>query len=217
MQQNTEKLLSSWGNPAALGFIALAVSLFSLAPILCGWVNPTSFPLTATWGVVALVALVIVTIIFFRNKEVMLGTAFGVLGVLLSGGLALKAIQLTIFMTNSVGLSSEMISGGMIVDAMVWIVIGAILIPIGYLAGHISKPFAMFVWLADIGVWMLAAVGFGVAGYSTGIVGGYFIFILGAWFLFMGIAMLVNGTLNRAVINVGKPLFKSTSPPPENQ
>ncbi len=217
MQQNTERLLSSWGNPAALGFIALAVSLFSLAPILCGWVSPTSFPLTAAWGVVALVALVIVTIIFFRNKEVMLGTAFGTLGILLSGGLALKAIQLTIFMTNSVGLSPEMISGGMIVDAMVWIVIGVILIPFGYLAGHISKPFAMLVWLADVGVWMLAAVGFGVAGYSTGIVGGYFIFILGAWFLFMGIAMLVNGTLNRAVINIGKPLFKSTSPPPENQ
>jgi len=135
----------------------------------------------------------------------------------LSGGLALKAIQITIFMTNSVGLPPEMISGSMIVDAMVWIVIGVILIPIGYLAGHISKPFAMLVWLADVGVWMLAAVGFGVAGYSTGIVGGYFIFILGAWFLFMGIAMLVNGTLNRAVINIGKPLFKSTSPPPENQ
>ena len=100
-------------------------------------------------------------------------------------------------------------------DAMVWIVIGAVLIPIGYLAGYLSKPFAMLVWLADVGVWMLAAVNFGVAGPSAAVVGGYFIFILGVWFLYMGIAQLVNGTLNRAVIGVGKPLFKSPTPSSE--
>jgi len=62
---------------------------------------------------------------------------------------------------------------------------------------------------------MLVAVGFGVAGPMVSIVGGYFIFILGVWFLYMGIAQLVNGTLNRAVISIGNPLFKSPTPPNE--
>ena len=215
MQHNTEQSPDSWANPAALGFIALAVSLFSLAPILCGWVHPASFPLTAAWGAIALVALVIVTIIFFKNRNMMLGTAFGILGILLSGGLAFKAIQLTVLASNGVGLPPEMIAGGTAVDAMVWVVIGAILIPIGYLAGYMSKPFAFLIWLADVGVWMLAATNFGVAGQNVGIVGGYFIFILGIWFLYMGIAQLVNGTLNRAVVAIGSPLFKSPAPPPE--
>jgi len=201
MQQKTEQSLPAWADPGALGFIALAVSLFSLAPILCGWVHPTALPFTAPWGIVALVALIIVTIIFFRNRSVMLGTAFGVLGVLLSGGLAFKALLVPA-------------SGGL-VDAMVWVVIGAVLVPIGYLAGYMSRPFAMLVWLADIGVWMIAVASFGAASPTVAIVGGYFIFILGVWFLYVGMAQLVNGTLNRPVVSIGSPLFKSPGPPPE--
>ena len=215
MSENTEQTGNSWANPAALGFIALAVSLFSLSPILCGWVNPVSFPFTAAWGIVALIALIVVTIIFFKNSNMMLGTAFGILGILLSGGLAFKAVQLTWLVSNAAQVPQAMIAGGAIVDAMVWVVIGAILIPIGYLAGYMSRPFAVLIWLADIGVWMLVAVGFGVAGPMVSIVGGYFIFILGVWFLYMGIAQLVNGTLNRAVISIGNPLFKSPTPPNE--
>jgi len=216
MQENSEKTFQPWGNPAALGFVALAVSLFSLAPILCGWVHPASFPLTVAWGTIALVALVIVTIVFFRNRDMMLGTAFGVLGILLSGGLAFKAMQLTMFVSNGVQLSSVATAGSMTIDAMIWVVIGVILIPIGYLAGYMSRPFAMLIWLADVGIWILVAVNLGVAGPAAGIVGGYFIFILGVWFLYMGAAQLVNGTLNRPIVNIGKPLFKSNSPPPED-
>jgi hypothetical protein len=215
MNENAEKSLNSWANPAALGFIALAVSLFSLSPILIGWVDSVFFTFTAAWGVVALIALIIVTIIFFKNRNMMLGTAFGILGILLSGGLAFKAVQLTMLASGGAQIPQSMFSGIAMVDAMVWVVIGTILIPIGYLAGYMSRPFAILVWLADIGVWMLAAVNFGVAGPMVGEVGGVFIFVLGIWFLYMGIAQLVNGTLNRAVVNIGSPLFKSPTPPSE--
>ena len=213
MTQNDEQTGHSWANPSALGFIALAVSLFSVTPILVGWVSASSFPLTASWSIVALIALVIVTLIFFKNRDIMFGTAFGVLGILLSGGLAIKAIQLTMLVSSATTIPQSVISGGPVVDAMVWVIIGAILIPIGYLAGHLSKPFAIFIWIADVGVWLLAAVNFGVAGGTIGMVGGYLVFVLGVWFLYMGIATLVNGTLKKAVIKIGKPLFKSQKQP----
>jgi len=215
MQPKTEQSHLLWANPGALGFIALAVSLFSLAPILCGWVHPSAILPTAPWGIVALIALIVVTIIFFKNRDILLGTAFGILGILLSGGLAFKAIQLTMLVSDGGQLPLAIASGSLVIDAMVWVVIGAILIPIGYLAGYMSRPFAILVWLADIGVWMLAAVGFGGAGPAAGIVGGYFIFTLGVWFLYIGIAQLVNGTMNRTVVRTGRPLFKRPSPQAE--
>lgn len=207
MTQNDKHKDRSWANPSALGFIALAVSLFSVTPILVGWVSSGSFPLTASWSIVALIALVIVTLIFFKNKDMMFGTAFGVLGILLSGGLAIKAIQLTTLVASATAIPQSVIAGGAVVDAMVWVIIGVLLIPIGYLAGHLSKPFAIFIWIADVGVWLLAAVNFGVAGNTVGMVGGYLVFVLGVWFLYMGIAQLVNGTLDKAIIKIGKPLF----------
>lgn len=213
MTQNDEQTGRPWASPSALGFIALAVSLFSVSPILVGWVNPGSFPLTAAWSIVALIALVIVTVIFFKNRDMMMGTVFGVLGILLAGGLAFKAVQITTLLSSATTIPQAIISGGSVIDAMIWVIIGAILIPIGYLAGYLSKPFAVFIWLADVGVWLMAAANFGVAGRNIEMVGGYLIFVLGVWFLFMGIAHLINDTLNRAVIKIGKPLFKSPKPP----
>jgi hypothetical protein len=213
--ENTEQTGHSWANPGALGFIALAVSLFSLTPALLGWVTSGSFPFTAAWGIVALVALIIVTIVFLKSRNMLLGTAFGVLGILLSGGLAFKAVQLTMLVANGVAISPTVASGASTIDAMVWVVIGVVLIPIGYLAGYMSKPFAILIWLADIGVWMLAALNFGMAQQPVGIIGGCFVFALGIWFLYMGIAQLVNGTMNKPVIRIGEPLFKTPQPPAE--
>ena len=212
MTQNDEQTGHPWASSSALGFIALAVSLFSVSPILVGWVNAGSFPLTAAWSIVALIALVIVTVLFLKNRDMLLGTVFGVLGILLAGGLAFKAVQITMLVSSSTTIPQAIISGGSVIDAMVWVIIGAILVPVGYLAGYLSKPFAVFVWLADVGVWLLVAANFGVAGRNIEIVGGYLIFVLGVWFLYMGIAQLVNGTLNRTVIKTGEPLFKSPEP-----
>ena len=213
MHREVEQPLPAWGNPEALGFIALGVGIFSAAPFLCGWVHPMSAIATVPWGIAAFVAFIIVTIILFRNRNLMAGTAFGVLGVLLCGAIALKAVQGLLMLLNNVTAPPPLVAGGLITDAMVWVAIAIVLIPIGYLAGYQSKPFAGFVWLADVGVWMLAVVNFGVAGHAAGIVGGYFIFLLGIWFLYMGIGEMVNGTLRRTVVSLGKPLFKRPAPP----
>ena len=213
MQREAEQPLPAWAKPEALGFIALGVGIFSAAPFLCGWVHPVSAIATAPWGIAALIAFIIVTIILFRNRNLMAATAFGFLGILLSGAIALKAVQGLMVVLYKVPAPLPWEAGGLITDAMVWLAIGIVLIPIGYLAGYQSKAFAIFIWLATVGVFMLAAVGFGAASHAVGIVGGYFIFLLGIWFLYMGIAELVNGTLRRTVVSLGKPLFKRPAPP----
>ena len=213
MEQKAEQPLPAWANPEALAFIALGIVIFSAVPFLCGWVDPMSAIATAPWGIAALIAFIIVTIILFRNRNLMAATAFGVLGVLLCGAIALKAVQGLMMLLNNVTAPPPLAAGGLITDAMVWVAFGVVLIPIGYLAGYQSKPFAVFIWLADVGVWMMAAVNFGVAGHAVGIVGGYFIFILGIWFLHLGIGELVNGVLRRKVVPLGKPLFKRPAPP----
>jgi len=213
MQREAEQPLPVWANPEALGFIALGIGIFSAVPFLCGWVHPMSAIATAPWGIAALIAFIIVTIILFRNRNIMGATSFGFLGVLLCGAVALKAVQGLLMLLYGAEAPPPLAAGGLITDAMVWVAIGTVLIPIGYLAGYRSKPFAVFIWLADIGVFMMAAVSFGVAGHAVGIVGGYFVFMLAIWFLYLGIADLVNGTLRRTVVPIGKPLFKRPAPP----
>lgn len=214
MEQKAEQPLPAWANPEALGFIALGIVIFSAVPFLCGWVHPMSAIAAAPWGIAALIAFIIVTIILYRNRNIMAATAFGFLGILLCGSVALKAVQGLMMLLYNVTEPPPLAAGGLITDAMVWVAIGIILIPIGYLAGYRSKAFAVFIWLADVGVFMMAAVSFGTASHAVGIVGGYFVFILAIWFLYMGIAELVNGTLRRPVISLGKPLFKRPAPPP---
>ena len=213
MQREAEQPLPAWAHPEALGFIALGVGIFSAVPFLCGWVHPMSAIATAPWGIAAFVAFIIVTIILFRNRNIMAGTAFGVLGVLLCGAIALKAVQGLLMLIYGAQTPPPLAAGGLITDAMVWVAFGIVLIPVGYLAGYQSKPFAVFIWLADVGVWMMAAVDFGVAGHAVGIVGGYLIFILGIWFLHLGIGEMVNSVLRRPVVPLGKPLFKRPAPP----
>ena len=213
MQREAEQPLPAWANPEALGFIALGIGIFSAVPYLCGWVDPVAAIATAPWGIAALIAFIIVTIILYRNRNIMGATSFGFLGVLLCGAVALKAVQGLLTVLYGVPQPLPWAAGGMITDAMVWVAIGTVLIPIGYLAGYRSKPFAVFIWLADVGVFMMAAVSFGVASHAVGIVGGYLIFILAIWFLHMGIGEMVNGTLHRKVVPLGKPLFKRPAPP----
>ncbi len=214
MEQKTEQPLPAWGNPEALGFIALGIVIFSAVPFLCGWVHPMSAIAAVPWGIAALITFIIVTVILFRNRNIMGATAFGFLGILLCGAVALKAVQGLLMLLYNAPTPPPLAAGGLITDAMVWVAIGIVLIPIGYLGGYRSRAFAGIIWLADIGVFMLAAVSFGAASQAVGIIGGYFVFVMGIWFLYMGIAELVNGTLRRTVISLGKPLFRRPAPPP---
>lgn len=212
MSPKNEQSLPAWSNPEPLGFLALGIGIFSATPYLTGWVHPMAAIATIPWGITALIVYIIVTIILFRNRDLFGGTAFGVLGIILSGAIGLKAVQGLMMLLNGVTAPPPLAAGGLIVEGMVWVAIAIVLVPIGYLAGYRTRCFAGAVWLADVGVGMLAAVNFGMISPAVAIVAGYFIFLLGIWFLYFGIAGLVNGTLGRDVIPIGKPLIKLPAP-----
>ena len=213
MVQGNNHPLPIWSNPEPLGFIALGIGIFSAMPYLTGRVHPISAIATIPWGITALIVYIIVTIILFRNRDIMGGTAFGVLGIILSGAITLKAVQGLMILLSGGTIPAPLAHGIPIVEGMIWVAIAIVLIPIGYLTGYKTRFFAGAIWLADAGVWMMAMVSLGVAGSKAGIVAGYFIFLLGIWFLYFGIAGLVNGMLGRDVIPVGNPLFRRQIPP----
>ncbi len=212
MAQVKEKSLPFWSDPAPLGFMTLGIGIFSTTPHLTGRVPPLAAIATVPWGITALIVYIIVTIILFRKGDILSGTAFGVLGIVLGGAISLKSAQDLMILLGDRTLPGSLIAGGLVIEGMIWIAFAIILVPIGYLVGYKSRFFAGAVWLANVGVGMMAAVNLGLIGEGAGVVAGYFIFVLGIWFLYLGIAGLVNGTLGRTVIPLGKPLFGKTNP-----
>lgn len=129
------------------------------------------------------------------------------------GGVALKAVQDLAMLATGTETPPSLEAGGLITNAMAWLAIGIVLIPIGFLAGYMTRFFAIFLWVATIGVFMIAAADFGVVGHAVASAGGYLVFILAIWFLYMGIGELVNGVLRRTVVPLGAPLFKRKAAP----
>ena len=213
MQQKAEQPLPAWGNPSPIGFIALAVAIFSMVPIFCGWVPPEAIMATLPWGIAAVIALIIVTIIEFRNRNPLAAFAFGAFGIIIGGALTINTVRLfTMFVTKSAA-SPAMVAGGMMVDAMAWLALSIAIIFVGFACGLRWRSFAIAVWIGDIGVWIIVMVNFGVLSHAAGAVGGYFLLLLGIYFLYIGIAEFVNPIFRKTILPLGGPLFKRTAPP----
>jgi len=213
MQREAEQLLPAWGDPAPIGFIALAVAIFSFVPVFCGWVPREAIMATLPWGIAAVIALIIVTIIELRNRNPLAAFAFGAFGIIIGGALTINTLRLfTMFVTKSVA-PPAMVAGGMMVDAMAWLALAITILFVGFACGLRWKSFAIAVWVGDIGVWIIAMVNFGVLSHAAGAVGGYFILLLGIYFLYIGIAEFVNPIFRKTILPLGGPLFKRPAPP----
>jgi succinate-acetate transporter protein len=213
MQRETEQLLPAWADPAPVGFIALAVAIFSMVPVFCGWVPSEAIMATLPWGIAAVITLIIVTIIEFRNRNPLAAFAFGAFGIIIGGALTINTVKgFTMFVTGSVA-PSPMVAGGMIVDAMAWLALSIAIIFVGLACGLRWRSFAIAVWIGDIGCWIITMVNFGLLGHAAAAVGGYFLLLLGIYFLYIGIAEFVNPIFRKTILPLGGPLFKRVAPP----
>jgi len=213
MEQKAEQPLPAWGDPAPVGFIALAVAIFSMVPIFCGWVPREAIMATLPWGIAAVIALIIVTIIEFRNRNPLAAFAFGAFGIIIGGALTINTVKgFTMFVTESVA-SPAMVAGGMMVDAMAWLALSIAIIFVGLACGLRWRSFAIAVWIGDIGCWIITMVNFGVLSHAAAKVGGYFLLLLGIYFLYIGIAEFVNPIFRKTILPLGGPLFRRTAPP----
>ncbi|MBE9513350.1 MAG: hypothetical protein IMY77_04805 [Chloroflexi bacterium] len=215
MQQKTEQSLPAWADPSPMGFISLAVGIFSMVPIFCGWVSPEAIMAALPWGMAAVIALIIVTIIEFRNRNPVGAFCFGAFGIIIAGALTINIIKgFTMFVTKSAA-PVALVMGGMTVDAMAWLALAIAILFVGFVCGLRWRSFAIAVWIGDIGVWIISMVNFGVLSHAAGVVGGYFILLLGIYFLYIGIAEFINPAFRKTVLPLGGPLFKRPAPPPE--
>lgn len=213
MQQRSEQPLPAWGDPAPVGFIALAVGIFSFVPIFCGWVAREAIMATLPWGMAAVIALIIVTIIEFRNRNPVGAFAFGAFGIIIAGALTLNIIRgFVMFVTKSV-VPPAVVEGGMLVDAMAWLALAIAVLFVGFACGLRWKSFVIFVWVGDVGVWIITMVNFGVLSHAAGVIGGYFLLLLGIYFLYIGIAEFINPAFRKTILPLGGPLFKRPAPP----
>ena len=210
MQRQAEQPLPAWGNPAPMGFIALAVGIFSMVPIFCGWVPRGAILATIPWGIASVIALIIVTIVELRNRNPLAAFAFGAFGIIIAGALTINTMKMW---AENLWASAALVEGGMMVDAMAWLALAIAILFVGFACGLRLKSFAIAVWIGDIGVWIITMVNFGVLGHAAAIVGGYFLLLLGIYFLYLGIAEFVNPIFRKTVLPLGGPLFKRPAPP----
>ncbi len=210
MEQKAEQPLPAWGNPAPIGFIALAVAIFSMVPIFCGWVPREAIMATLPWGIAAVIVLIIVTIIELRNRNPLAAFAFGAFGIIIGGALTINTVQMW---AEKLVAPPAIVAGGMMVDAMAWLALSIAILFVGFACGLRWRSFAIAVWIGDIGCWIIAMVNFGVLSHAAGAVGGYFLLLLGIYFLYIGIAEFVNPIFRKTILPLGGPLFKRTAPP----
>jgi succinate-acetate transporter protein len=213
MQEKDEQILRDWSDPAPVGFIALAVAIFSMVPIFCGWVPPEAIMAMIPWGIAAVITVIIVTIIEFRNRNSMAAFAFGAFGIIIGGALTINTFKgFIMFVTKSLA-PPAMVAGGRMVDAMAWLALAIAIIFVGLVCGLRWWSFAIVVWISDVGIWLITLVNFGVLGHAAGAVGGYCLLLLGSYFLYIGIAEFVNPMFKKTILPLGGPLFKRPTLP----
>jgi|GEM_PF-2810135 len=216
MQREAEQPLLAWGNPSAIGFIALAVGIYSMVPVFCGWVARGAIMAALPWGIASIIALIIVTIVELRNRNPLAAFAFGAFGIIIAGALTINTVKdfaWSMFVTQSA--APMMLEGAMKVDAMAWLALAIAIIFVGFACGLRWRSFAIAVWIGDAGVWIITMVNFGVLSHAAAAVGGYFLLLLGTYFLYIGIAEFVNPIFRKTILPLGGPLFKRPTPPPK--
>ena len=213
MPQKAEQSSPTWADPGPMGFIALAVGIFSFVPVFTGWVPREAIMATLPWGVAAVIALIIVTIIEFRNRNPVGAFAFGAFGIIIAGALTINVIKGFAMFVSKSTVPPALAEGALMIDAMAWLALAIAILAVGFVCGLRWRSFAIAVWVGDVGVWIITMVNFGVLSHAMGAVGGYFLFLLGIYFLYIGIAEFVNPAFGKTILPLGGPLFKRAAPP----
>ncbi|NLI92925.1 MAG: hypothetical protein GX434_12235 [Peptococcaceae bacterium] len=103
------------------------------------------------WILAAFPVLLIVVTVQLRRGDLMGATVNGLLGCVLMGQNFVKGIIDLKFLLSGITPPQAMMMGGMLVDAVAFLIAGIVLLFMGFLAGFMSKLAAFCVWAAAIG------------------------------------------------------------------
>ena len=189
----------TFGNPAPLGLMGLAIACFATAPLSFG-MKPEPAHLI-TMAVIALlfggVCQFLTGMMDFANKNAFGGAVF----TLFSLGWMKNSLGLFL-VTRGVTLSHE-------VDAIMDLTQLVLLLVLTYGFGFFSTT--LFVFLLDIDLLFLSKlINYGTHSHMMDIPIGVLSLVLGALSLWIALAALINPVAGRAVFLETPPLFKAT-------
>ncbi len=195
----------SWADPGFVGLMALAAAVFSLWPILTGDVPSSAAPMVIGWMFVTGVALIICGVICLKLGNLIVGAPCLVFGAVVNLGTG-AAFALELY-----GAAHDISVVGAPLNGWVFLVIGFLAVAIGLPLGKLS--WAMFVWVMDLAVtfWVIGLSFIGVLGPSAVKTGGWLLLIFGILCLYFAFAGHVNTTFGKAILPLGKPLFRPSA------
>jgi len=205
MENGAGQQIQNWADPSALANLTIGLLIFCQAFLMYGKVDPLTIIPVIPWVITGFVILIIVVVVQLRIGDFVGAAANGLLGAVLMGQNFVKGIISLEFVLHGKEVPAAMTAGGYTVDAMAFITAGIILIFIGRLAGYATRWGAIAVWAAAIGFLSLAAAYFGL-GSNFAFIGVTGLMVIAAWLVYSGIAMLVNGALQKQILPMGKPI-----------
>jgi len=195
-----------WADPSALGNMTIGLLILAQAFLLFGKVDPLTRIAVIPWILTAFPVLLIVVVIQYRIGDSVGAAANGLLGTVLLGQNFVKGMIDLAFVLSGKTPPAGLIMGGLAVDGMAFVIAGIILLFVGYLAGYGSKWTAFSIWAAAIGFILIAAAYFGFNPVLA-LIGVCGLMIVGLWLVYLGIAIMVNGALQKTLLPMGKPLY----------
>lgn len=197
----------TWADPSALGNLIIGILILCQILMMLGKVDILTRITVVPWVLAAFPVLLIVVAIQFMRGDLMGATVNGLLGCVLMGQNFVKGIIDLIFLLKGMTPPQIMVIGGNSVDAVCYLLAGIILLFMGFLAGYMSKAAAISVWSAAVGFLCLSMFFFGYAGPLVAMIGTYGLVVIGVWCIYSGIAMLMNGMVQKQLLPLGRPFF----------
>lgn len=177
----------------------IALLIFAQIPIMFGLAPANAIIYAMPWILAAFPVLLICIVIMFKNGEFVDATINAVLSGVLMGQNFVRGIIALTMLNADTQPAAELLMASAAIDQWVYLAAGIILLAGGWLAHFQSKMAAISIWSAAIGFLSLAAMYAGV-GQIFGLIGAIGLTILGIYLLYSGIAILVNTTLQKAVL-----------------
>lgn len=188
-----------WASSIPACNLVIALLIFAQIPIMFGSAAANAIIYALPWILAAYPVILICIVIMYKNGDFVDATMNALLSGVLMGQNFVRGIIALVLLQSGTEVSMELMLSSFAIDKWVYIAGGIVLLAAGWLAHFQSKMAATGIWAGAIGFLSLAAVYSGF-GDIFGLIGGVGLVVLGVYLFYSGIAMLLNGAMQKTVL-----------------